>query len=270
MRIDLRTSLVDALGIAPGKLVSLVGAGGKTSLMYALGRELAALGHPALLTTTTRIMYPAAGDAANVVVGEETDATLALIEARLGGARLVLAARAKIDSKLAGFSPAFLEEIRRRMRALTIVAECDGAKGKSLKVPREHEPPVAPSTDVFVVMLGADCLGKPLSSEEIFEGELVAAVAGVDLGHLVDRRVVVKAVLSSESYLGRKPPQARLCVFINKVDVENLDRPGLEGGWSQVTSAFEVGMALKSDAAVDRVVYGSLERSAAKGFLVLG
>jgi probable selenium-dependent hydroxylase accessory protein YqeC len=269
VRIDLRTSLADALGIVPGKLVGLVGAGGKTSLMYALGREIAALGHPVLLTTTTRIMYPAAGEVADLVVGDETDATLARIEARLRSARLVLAGRARIDSKLAGFSPAFVEEIRRRNEAITIIAECDGAKGKSLKVPREHEPPLAPSTDVLVVMLGADCLGKPLSSEEVFEGELVAAVAGVDLGHLVDCRVVAKAVLSSESYLGRKPPQARLCVFINKVNVENLDRLGPDGGRGQVTSAFEVGMALKSDAAVDRVVYGSLERSAAKGFLVL-
>jgi probable selenium-dependent hydroxylase accessory protein YqeC len=269
VRIDVRASLVDALGIAAGKLVSLVGAGGKTSLMYALGRELAALGHPTLLTTTTRIMYPTAGDAANLVVGEETEATLALVEARLVSARLVFAGRARIDSKLAGFSPAFVEAIRRRMGALTIVAECDGARGKSLKVPREHEPQVAPSTDVMVVIVGADCLGKPLSSEEVFEGEMVAAVAGVDLGYLVDRMVVAKTVLSTESYLGRKPPQARLCVFINKVDVENLDRGGAGGGGGQVTSAFEVGMALKSDAAVDRVVYGSLDRSAAKGFLVL-
>jgi probable selenium-dependent hydroxylase accessory protein YqeC len=269
VRIDVRTSIVDALGIVRGQLVSLVGAGGKTSLMYALGRDLAALGHPVLLTTTTRIMYPPAGEAANLVVGEETEATLALIEARLGGMRLVLAGRARIDSKLAGFSPSFLEEIRRRMGALTIVAECDGARGKSLKVPREHEPPVAPSTDVMVVIVGADCLGKPLSSEEVFEGEMVAAVAGVDSGYLVDRMVVAKAVLSTESYLGRKPPQAKLCVFINKVDVENLDRAGPGSGRGQVTSAFEVGMALKSDAAVERVVYGSLERVAAKGFLVL-
>ncbi|HVP58754.1 MAG TPA: selenium cofactor biosynthesis protein YqeC [bacterium] len=269
MRIDLRTSLVEALGVKPGELVSLVGAGGKTSLMYALGHELAALGRPVLVTTTTRIMYPAPAEAAHVVIGDENDATLSRLEAALAGARLVLAARAKLDSKLAGFSPAFLETIRRRVQGLAIVAECDGAKGKSLKVPRQHEPPVAPSTDVFVVLIGADCLGKPLSADEVFEGELVRAVAGVNGGAVVDSRVIARAVLSSESYLGRKPPGARLCVFLNKVDVENLDRLASAAGRTGATSAFEVGMALRSNAAVDRVVYGSLERSAGKGFLVL-
>jgi probable selenium-dependent hydroxylase accessory protein YqeC len=204
-----------------------------------------------------------------VVLGEETEATLALVEARLRASGLVLAGRSRLDSKILGFAPAFLEEVRCRDRSLTIVAECDGARGKSLKVPKPDEPPVAASTDVFVVMVGADCLGKPLLSEEVFEGEMVAAVAGVDVASLVDRRVVVRAVLSSDSYLGRRPAGARFCVFINKVDVESLDRPGPDANRGQVASAFEVGLALKTDGAVDRVIYGSLQHSAAKGFLVL-
>jgi len=269
VRIDLRTSLADALGVVTGNLVSLVGAGGKTSLMYALGREMASAGHPALLTTTTRLRYPAVGEIADLVLGEETAATKAAIESRLAGSRLVLAGRMKVDSKIAGFSPAFLESLRSRDAAWTIVAECDGAMGKSLKVPRDHEPPLAASTDILVVMVGADCLGKSLRSEEVFEGDLVAAVAGVEVGAVVGSKIIARAVLSPRSYLGRKPPAARFCVFMNKVDVDNLDRPGPDADRSQVASAFEVGMALKTDSAVDRVIYGALERPPAKGFLVL-
>jgi len=269
VRIDLRTSLADALEVMPANLVSLVGAGGKTSLMYRLGRELAEGRHPALLTTTTRLAYPTAGEAAQVVLGEEVEATLELVEARLAASAPVLAGRTRQDGKIIGFAPDFVEALRRRLSGATIVAECDGARGKSLKVPKPHEPPVAASTDILVVLVGADCFGRPLLGEDVFDGELVAAVAGVDATGCVDRRVVVKAVLSSDSYLGRKPPGARFCVFINKVDVASLDRAAPDANRGQVTSAFEVGLALKSDAAVDRVIYGSLHHSASNGFLVL-
>jgi probable selenium-dependent hydroxylase accessory protein YqeC len=269
VRLDLSTSLAAALAVAGGNLVSIVGAGGKTSLMYGLGREMAASGHAVLLTTTTKLAYPATTEIAQVVLGEEGDALADELERRLAEQRLVLAGRARLDSKIVGFSPDFLERLRARDRTLTIVAECDGAKGKSLKVPNDREPPLAPSTDLLVVLVGADCLGRPLCSDEVFNPEMVAAVAGVGLDRVVDKHVVVKAVLSGESYLGRKPEASRFCVFINKVDIDGVGGTGPAADRGRAALAFEVGMALKSDAAVERVIYGSLQRGGSKEFLVL-
>ncbi|MCK7504559.1 MAG: hypothetical protein MZV70_11045 [Desulfobacterales bacterium] len=53
--------MCDALLLHGGGVVSLVGAGGKTSLMYRLARELAGTGQAVLTTTTTRIYPPAGG-----------------------------------------------------------------------------------------------------------------------------------------------------------------------------------------------------------------
>ena len=269
MRLDLRTSLSEALGIAPGNLISIVGAGGKTSLMYGLGRELARCGCPVLLTTTTKIMYHSPGELADVVLGEETEATLAEIARRLQDKGLVLAGRSQVEGKIVGFSPRFVESLRTCEPKPTVIAECDGARGKSLKVPRADEPPVAQSTDVYVAVAGADCLGKPLTSDEVFEPEMVASVAKVGVDAVVDRQVVVAAMLAPQSYLGRKPPEARFCVFINKVDVQDLNQVGPDTDRSRTSLAFEVGLALKTCAEVDRVIYGSLEKNLWKGFLVL-
>ena len=41
-------SLIDALGLVSARLISLVGAGGKTNLMFALAREFAAVGERVL------------------------------------------------------------------------------------------------------------------------------------------------------------------------------------------------------------------------------
>lgn len=44
-----------AFDIAPGSVVALIGAGGKTSSLIALGHELAGAGLRVLATTTTRV-----------------------------------------------------------------------------------------------------------------------------------------------------------------------------------------------------------------------
>lgn len=278
MRIDLSTSLCEALNVTAGMLVSIVGAGGKTSLMYGLGREIACAGEPALVTTTTKIMYPVASDcaeAAEVVLGDETDETAGRIGRALGAqegakpGRMVVAGKTRLDSKIAGFSPAFVDALHQGNPAWSVIAECDGARGKSLKVPREEEPPLAASTDLYVVVAGADCLGKPIAAEEIFEPEAVARLAGVELSATVGAGVLAKSVLSESSYIGRKPPRARCCVFINKVGVEGFEATGEDSDRCRVTCAFEAGLALKSHPEVERVVYGSLKLGGHSGLLVL-
>ena len=50
--------LVGAFGIEAGEIISLVGAGGKTTLMYNLAKELTRQHSYAITTTTTKIWPP--------------------------------------------------------------------------------------------------------------------------------------------------------------------------------------------------------------------
>ena len=50
--------LTDALGIKPREVFSLVGAGGKTTLMFRLAKELSLGGKKIVTTTTTKILEP--------------------------------------------------------------------------------------------------------------------------------------------------------------------------------------------------------------------
>ena len=52
------TSLRQALLLGEGGVISLVGAGGKTSLMFRLAHELSLTGDSVLTTTTTKIYVP--------------------------------------------------------------------------------------------------------------------------------------------------------------------------------------------------------------------
>ena len=50
--------LIEALGLQAREVISLVGAGGKTTLMFRLAKELLLSGKRVVTTTTTKILEP--------------------------------------------------------------------------------------------------------------------------------------------------------------------------------------------------------------------
>jgi probable selenium-dependent hydroxylase accessory protein YqeC len=268
VNIDLAKSLCDGLGISPGHVVGIAGAGGKTSLMYALGRELASAGRRVVLTTTTKIIYPEGAEVAEVLLGPETDVTLAGAESRLEESRPLLVGREKKHTKITGFSAWFVDALYKHLAPVTLIAECDGAMGKSLKVPRGWEPVVPSATTVYIVVVGADCMGKPLGSEAVFQPEAVGALVGAGLDTEVDIQLVTRAILTPESYVDRKPPGAKFCVLVNKWDTV---RPGAGGGHtsSEKDPALELALALNKSDRIDRVVLASLRSGSQDPIMVV-
>ncbi len=62
--------LKEALGIKPGEVISLVGGGGKTTLMFALARELASSGKTVITTATTKILEPSSTETSLLLLGK--------------------------------------------------------------------------------------------------------------------------------------------------------------------------------------------------------
>lgn len=268
MNIDLGKSFSDALGISAADLVSIAGAGGKTSLMYALGRELAGAGNRVLLTTTTKIIYPEGREAERILLGPETEGTMASVKSDLENGGQLLVGREKQQSKIIGFSAWFVDALHSQSGPVTVISECDGAMGKSLKVPRGWEPILPSGTTVYVVVIGADCLGKPLDRETVFQPEAFGALAGVGPGTEVDVRLVARMMLAPDSYVDRKPAGARCCVFINKWDTIHSGAAGRQGS-SEQDPAMTLALDLVGAAGVERVVLGSLKLGSRNPIMVI-
>jgi probable selenium-dependent hydroxylase accessory protein YqeC len=268
VKIDLAQSLCSGLGISAGHLIAIAGAGGKTSLMYGLGRELAAFGDRVLLTTTTKIIYPRATEVARVMLGPETEDTMAGVKAGLDGRGPLLVGREKQEAKIIGFSPEFVDALYSHAAPVTVIAECDGAMGRSLKVPRDWEPVLPAATTVYVVVVGADCLGKRLSSGLVFQPEGVAALAGVEVDAELDTALAVRSVLAPRSYAGRKPEGARFCIFINKWDAVQARTAGDYGASAQ-DPAVRLAVELKKSTEVDRIVLGSVKSLGVSPMMVM-
>ena len=124
------------LDMARHRMVALVGAGGKTSTLYALARQAADSGRTVVVTTTTHILrHPGLP-----LVEEPTPERLRAALAQHG---VVTVGTVFRGDKLSGAGTP--EELRRA--ADVVLVEADGAKRLPLKAPAEYEPaiPLAPT-----------------------------------------------------------------------------------------------------------------------------
>ena len=76
--------LSELIALPPQSLISLVGAGGKTTTMYTLASELAQQGKRVITTTTTNIYFPKPGETDTLIVSSETPTLLKMINAACG------------------------------------------------------------------------------------------------------------------------------------------------------------------------------------------
>ena len=131
-----------------GHIVSLVGGGGKTTLLYAMADHCARKGWRVLVTTTTHIRQPAA------CYAPDEAALSALWQT---GHYVVIGTPAE-NGKLTLPPPQFL---RRMAQADAVFIEADGAKHYPCKLPAAHEPVLLPQSDIVLAVAGLSALGKP-------------------------------------------------------------------------------------------------------------
>lgn len=190
--------LIEALGLEHARLVALCGAGGKTSLMFALAREMAATGERVLVTTTTKI--------------GSTEAERPLPP----GISISHGGRSADGRKLIGHPPEYLDELKRAGPFDRLLVEADGSRRKPLKAPAAHEPVIPAMTDAVVVVAGLSGLGRPLSEETVFRAEIWAVLSGIPLGAPVSAESLARVALHEAGLAKGCPAGARVTLFLNQ------------------------------------------------------
>jgi probable selenium-dependent hydroxylase accessory protein YqeC len=209
------TGLLVPLGIGQGDVVAAVGAGGKTTLIYALAREARAAGLKVLVTTTTHMAAPSASTAPLLV--EADGIAVEEIRDALSSSGLVTILGRRIrEDKIQGLAPERVDALA-PLADLTLI-EADGARGRSLKAPAPHEPVVPASATLLIVLAALDVLGSPVSGERVHRSEIVARQAGLSPDDPVDEDALVRSLAHPESYPSRLRPGLRALAFLNKVE----------------------------------------------------
>jgi len=214
------TSLRHSLKLNKGGVISLVGAGGKTSLMFRLARELSRQGAAVLSTTTTKIYTPS-GKQSSVVMVSESASALAL-EAReilrrnthiSAGSRLI-----HFQNKLKGFPPETIDAIWQSGLFRWIVVEADGAAGKPLKAPAAHEPVIPQCTQWVIGIVSLEAVGKPLTEKWVFRPQLVSKITGLAQGASITESAIAAVLMNANGIMKGFPAQAKRFAFLNQAE----------------------------------------------------
>jgi molybdenum cofactor cytidylyltransferase len=206
------SGLLGPLGIRRGEVVAAVGAGGKTSLLRALGAEAEALGWTVLLTSTTHMGPPRAADGPVLFLqdGASDGAVRAALRER---GRATLYGRRVREDKLEGVPAERVDALRDA--ADLVLVEADGARQRSLKAPADHEPVVPRSSSLLVVLCGLDVIGTPVQGPLVHRPEQVARLTGASA---VTEDALVACLAHPRSYPRERAPGRRLAVFLNKAE----------------------------------------------------
>lgn len=193
-------SLEQALAIRRG-VTAVIGGGGKTTLLRALGEELAVAGHTVLLCTTTKI-YPFPG-LVNLSAPSERELRETLHSARLAAAGTPIPGTDKWGApELSMDCLAALADY--------VIVEADGSAGRPMKAHAPHEPVVPSQANQTILVVGASGFGRPIA-QAAHRPELYAQLAGVSTDAPVSPDVAA-AVLKAEGLHDR--------IYINQADTE--------------------------------------------------
>lgn len=230
-----KSCFLEALLLTTGSVVSIVGAGGKTSLLFQLAKEAKASGLRVLVTTTTRMRIPHDRQYDRIALeGPFWDRSL------VNEPGIYVAGIPDTQSgKMRGVATAVLEKGAELFDLVLI--EADGAAGKPLKGWKAHEPVVPFYSTHTVGVLDIQTIGRIIDDKLVHRLDIFRELTGAELGDIVDHRHL-KAVVQCENGLFRCSVGKKI-LYINKVESEK-DRSNV--------------LLLKAHLWGLRVVFGSL------------
>lgn len=245
------TTLREALAIGPREVVAFVGAGGKTTAMFRLARELRAHGAAVVVTTTTRILLPPPEPGLETVVEDDGARLLAAVAEVLERGHLPVAGRGlTTEGKLVGVSPDGAGALAALAHVTHVLVEADGAARRPFTAPREDEPAIPPDATLVVPVVGADALGRAVE-DVAHRPERVMALTGLARRDALDARAIARVLLGPDGSTRGAPAGARVVPCVNKADTEEA-----------LSAAREIAGALRSHGA-RRTVIATLARARA-------
>ena len=254
------------LDIQPGEVVSLVGAGGKTTAMLRLADELGSAGHTVLITTTTRILEPITRSDETLLLSNsletlivqlhslpDTHRKVFLAHHRLAEADPRFAAQAPYPAqanKVAGLPPTWIDHLHRAFPEAIILVEADGARHRYLKAPAAHEPVVPSTTTLLIPLADLAILGCPLNDRYVHRPERVSALLGIPLNTPITPQHLAHLLTHPQGGLKNAPLTSRVIPLLTW----HTGRP-------LTPAAVETARRLAEHPRVSRVVLAALRAS---------
>ncbi len=196
--------------------VAWVGAGGKTSLIFAIAHEL--FTKKCVITTTTKMAFSEikfADQSLKITEFEKFEVD------QINEVTLIFSGLAENEeTKIAGFQVDELKTISEVLlkNNIPILIEADGSKRKPCKFPGVHEPNIPSFVNKVCVVVGLSALGKPLNEENFHRSQEIARALNISLGETITTDHLFKLLTHPQGSLKNIPEQAEKILFLHQAD----------------------------------------------------
>lgn len=209
--------LTSALKLGDARVISVCGAGGKTSLIFALASEFAGAGEKVLITTTTKLGKQECQDRFPVIMAASaTD----ILERAPFEADVMIACSGESENgeKLIGYAPDVIDAVFRAGVFERILVEADGSQRKPLKAPNSREPVFSETSDSVVIVAGLNGIGQVLCEETTFRAKIWSGLTGLKAGELITPDSVARMIAHRDGLARGCPQGVKRVVFLNRAD----------------------------------------------------
>ena len=223
--------LAKILSLRSKSIVSLVGAGGKTTFINSLAQELKC-DNKVLVTTSTKMYLPKAYDF--LAIGKS-------FNSNSKNGLYVYGDRISQDGKLSGVAKAYHDFDY-------VLIEADGAKGKDIKGWDCYEPVIVKETTMTVGIISIEAVGKLVNKQNVHRSEKFINLTNTRENALITVEDIGIIITHPEGLF--KKAQGEKVLFINKVEAN-----------TQVISALKIIKFLRhNNTFFDKVIIGSLKK----------
>jgi molybdenum cofactor cytidylyltransferase len=201
-------------------VICLVGAGGKSTALFQLARELINAKSPSVvLTATAHLGIWQTSQADHHLIAKKVDDLhgvptqgITLVTGEIKNDRTEPVNQVTLN---------WLHENSLKLN-IPLLIEADGSRQKSLKAPASHEPPIPEFTDTVIVIAGLTALGKPLTDEFVHRPERFSQLSGLQIGQPISPDALIRVLIHPHGGLKNIPANAHRVVFLNQADSPKL------------------------------------------------
>ena len=215
-------NIADALRLDHTTRLALVGAGGKTSALFAAANALHQRNQstcPILLSTTTHLAIEQCSQA-GFHFKIQTAQEVAEYASEINSGILLFTGGQSTDGRIIGPDPQALKAIYdlAEAKGWPLLIEADGSRMHPLKAPADHEPDIPQWVSHVVVCAGLSGLGQPLDANSTHRPDIYAQLSGLTIGSPITSQAVVQFLLHPAGGLKSIPGHARRSVLLNQAD----------------------------------------------------
>lgn len=190
-------------------VVSIVGAGGKTTLMFSLAQKLKSE-HKILVTTTTKIYVPKENQYDFMALG---DKNFDKFNKMSQNGIYVYGSYINQESKLIGIEPSLLDNLTSYFEY--VLVESDGAKQKLVKGWNFNEPVICSATTHTVGVLNLNAIGLKTNEENVHRVEEFIKITGAKPGEEINEYHLARLVFHKNGLF--KSSKGRKIVFLSGI-----------------------------------------------------